>query len=177
MKKLFYAFLLASVALTACNTDETSDLMLTDVELKASIDLVDGSRVAFDQEGDFFWTINDAIGVTTTQSATRFSKMSMKEGGAGQAKATFYAKFMSGTPEGYAVYPHNANHSMDGSVLTYNFPTSYTYTIEDHSYFVTDGTGNSFNPAMWATVENGSVHFKHLGGVLCVHHDCRSARG
>lgn len=168
MKKLFYAFLLASVALTACNTDETSDLMLTDVELKASIDLVDGSRVAFDQEGDFFWTINDAIGVTTTDSKSRFEKMTMKEGGAGQARATFYAKYMSGTPKGYAVYPHNDNHSLDGSVLTYNFPTSYTYKTVDHSYFVTDGTGNSFNPAMWATIENGSVYFKHLGGVLCI---------
>ena len=167
MKKLFFALLLAAVALTGCNKDETTDVVLHDVELKASIDL-NASRVAFDQDGNFFWTVNDAIGVTTTASKSNFQKMKMKDGGAGQATATFKGSYMSGTPEGYAVYPYNNKHKMNGSELTYNFPTSYNYTIEDHSYFVTDGTGNSFNPAMWATIEDGRVHFKHLGGVFCI---------
>ena len=166
MKKLFFALLLAAVALTGCDKDETTDVVMHDVELKASIDL-NASRVAFDQGGNFFWTVNDAIGVTTTTSKSRFAKMTMKDGGAGQATATFKGT-MSGKPEGYAVYPHNREHKMNGSELTYNFPTSYNYTIPDHSYFVTDGTGNSFNPAMWATIEDGSVHFKHLGGVFCI---------
>ena len=49
MKKLFFALLLAAVALTGCNKDETTDVVLRDVELKASIDL-NASRVAFDQD-------------------------------------------------------------------------------------------------------------------------------
>lgn len=167
MKKLFFALLLAAVALTGCDKDETTDVVLHDVELKASIDL-NASRVAFDQGGNFFWTVSDAIGVTTTANKSNFEKMTMKDGGAGQATATFKGSFMSGKPEGYAVYPYNREHTMNGSELTYNFPTSYNYTIEDHSYFVTDGQGNSFNPAMWATIEDGSVHFKHLGGVFCI---------
>ena len=166
MKKLFFALLLAAVALTGCDKDETTDVVLRDVELKASIDL-NASRVAFDQGGNFFWTVEDAIGVTTTTSKSRFSNMTMKDGGEGQATATFKGT-LAGKPEGYAVYPHNREHKMNGSELTYNFPTSYNYTIPDHSYYVADGTGNSFNPAMWATIEDGSVHFKHLGGVFCI---------
>ena len=166
MKKLFFALLLAAVALTGCDKDETTDVVLRDVELKASIDL-NASRVAFDEGGNFFWTVDDAIGVTTTSSKSRFAKMTMKVGGEGQATATFKGT-MAGKPEGYAVYPFNREHKMNGSELTYNFPTSYNYTIQDHGYFVTDGTGNSFNPAMWATIEDGRVHFKHLGGVFCI---------
>lgn len=166
MKKLYLASLVSALAFVGCSEEETFDSFVNDVKIEASID--NGSRVAFGSGGNFFWTINDAIGVTTTASKTTFTKMSIDNEGVGQATATFTGKYMAGSAEGYAVYPYNENHSLSGTELTYNFPTSYDYTIEDHDYFVTDGTGNSFNPPMWSAIEDGKVSFKHLGGVLCI---------
>lgn len=167
MKRLFGFLMLATLAFAGCTNDEGVDFGNGSVSIEASIDQP-GSRVGFNSTGAFFWTINDAIGVTTSGSTTDFSKMSIAAGDEGTATATFSAKYMSGQPEGYAVYPYNANHKMSGSTLTYNFPASYEYTIEDNDYFVLDGTGNSFNPPMWSAIEDGKVFFKHLGGVLCV---------
>ena len=167
MKRLFGFLMLATLAFAGCTNDEGVDFGNGSVSIEASIDQP-GSRVGFNSTGAFFWTINDAIGVTTTGSTTDFSKMSIAAGDEGTATATFSAKYMSGQPKGYAVYPYNANHKMSGSTLTYNFPASYEYTIEDNDYFVLDGTGNSFNPPMWSAIEDGRVFFKHLGGVLCV---------
>lgn len=167
MKRLFGFLMLATLAFAGCTNDEGVDFGNGSVSIEASIDQP-GSRVGFNSTGAFFWTINDAIGVTTSGSTTDFSKMSIADGDKGAATATFSSKYMSGQPEGYAVYPYNANHKMSGSTLTYNFPASYEYTIEDNDYFVLDGTSNSFNPPMWSAIEDGKVFFKHLGGVLCV---------
>ena len=167
MKRLFGFLMMATLAFAGCTNDEGVDFGNGSVSIEASIEQP-GSRVGFNSTGAFFWTIKDAIGVTTSQSASVFSKMSIAAGDEGTATATFSAKYMSGQPEGYAVYPYNANHEMSGSTLTYNFPASYEYTIEDNDYFVLDGTGNSFNPPMWSAIEDGRVFFKHLGGVLCV---------
>lgn len=167
MKRLFGFLMLATLAFAGCTNDEGVDFGNGSVSIEASIEQP-GSRVGFNATGAFFWTINDAIGVTTIGSDSDFSKMSIAAGDEGAATATFSAKYMSGQPSGYAVYPYNANHKMSGSTLTYNFPASYEYTIEDNDYFVLDGTGNSFNPPMWSAIEDGKVFFKHLGGVLCV---------
>lgn len=167
MKKIFWIGLLSTLIIVGCTNEDSFDYFFETVKLEASIDN-SNSRVAFDENGDFLWTINDAIGVTTTGSKNSFSKMNINEGGIGQSKATFIGKYLSGNPEGYAVYPYNKVHKMDGTVLTYNFPISYDYTIEDHDYFVSDGTGNSFNPPMWSAISDGKVHFKHLGGVFCI---------
>ena len=167
MKKNIWIGLLSALILVGCANEESFDSLFETVKLEASIDN-SNSRVAFDADGNFLWTINDAIGVTTTGSKNSFSKMNINEGGIGKSKATFIGKYMSGTPEGYAVYPYNMSHKLDGTELTYNFPVSYDYKIEDHDYFVSDGTGNSFNPPMWSTISDGKVHFKHLGGVFCV---------
>ena len=167
MKKNIWIGLLSALILVGCTNEESFDSLFGTVKLEASIDN-SNSRVAFDENGDFLWTINDAIGVTTTGSKNSFSKMNINEGGIGISKATFTGKYMSGTPEGYAVYPYNKEHKMSGTILTYNFPVSYDYTIEDHDYFVSDGTGNSFNPPMWSAISDGKVHFKHLGGVFCI---------
>lgn len=167
MKKFLGILMLATIAFVGCTTDEGVDSLNDSIKIEAAIDQP-GSRVGFSSTGDFFWTVNDAIGVTTTQSASSFSKMSITAGNEGESTATFTARYMAGEPSGYAVYPYNAGHKMAGTTLTYNFPASYEYAIEDNDYFVLDGTGNSFNPPMWSAIADGKVYFKHLGGVLCV---------
>lgn len=88
--------------------------------------------------------------------------------GSGTGSGTFDGT-VSGEIEGYAVYPYNTNHNITKSTLTYNFPDTYTYTKVDEDYFsAAQGQGNSFNPAMWGAIVDGSVSMKHLGGVFCI---------
>lgn len=167
MKKRIGIALLSALAMVSCNKEETFVKVDEMVEIKATI-YQEQTKVGFDSYGKFYWTVNDAIGVTTTSNKASFAKMTMDPADQGKASATFSARYMAGSPEGYAIYPYSNAHKMNGSVLTYTLPSSYDYTIEDHDYHVTDGSGNSFNPAMWSAISNGKVAFRHLGGILCV---------
>lgn len=159
---------MAAVMVAACSYEDELSVPLQKGMLTAS---VEGSRsttrAGFDGEGKFYWSTPDYLGVTTSNSTTSFSKLELKTGG-GTASATFEGT-VSGTIEGYAVYPYNDKHAVNSTTLTYNFPSSYTYTKVDGDYFTTtQGEGNSFNPAMWGSIVNGSVQLKHLGGVFCI---------
>lgn len=136
--------------------------------LKATVEGTNSStRAGFDNSGAFYWSEGDQIGVTTTASSNSFSALTLKEG-SGTGSATFDGT-ISGEIEGYAVYPYNIDHNITGSTLTYNFPATYTYTKVDEDYFSAEqGKGNSFNPAMWGAIVDGSVSMKHLGGVFCI---------
>ena len=154
---------MAAVMMAACSYEDELSAPLQKGVLTAS---VEGSRsttrAGFDAGGAI-----DYLGVTTSGNTASFTKLEMKTGG-GTASATFEGT-VSGTIEGYAVYPYNDDHSMNGTELTYNFPSSYTYNKVDTDFFTTpQGEGNSFNPAMWGSIVNGSVQLKHLGGVFCI---------
>lgn len=159
---------MAASLITACSNEEELTSTTTEGMLRATMEESHpATRVGFDTQGKFFWSQNDALGVTTSSAPTTFTKFTLQEG-CGQASGAFSGKY-SGKIEGYAVYPYNTNHSMNGTTLTYNFPTSYTYSQVDTDYFTTEqGKGNSFNPAMWGSINNGSVALKHLGGVFCI---------
>lgn len=159
---------MAAVMMAACSYEDELSAPLQKGVLTAS---VEGSRsttrAGFDAGGKFYWSAIDYLGVTTSGNTASFTKLEMKTGG-GTASATFEGT-VSGTIEGYAVYPYNDDHSMNGTELTYNFPSSYTYNKVDTDFFTTpQGEGNSFNPAMWGSIVNGSVQLKHLGGVFCI---------
>ena len=159
---------MAASLITACSNEEELTSTTTEGMLRATMEESHpATRVGFDTQGKFFWSQNDALGVTTSSAPTTFTKFTLQEG-CGQASGAFSGKY-SGKIEGYAVYPYNTNHSMNGTTLTYNFPTNYTYSQVDTDYFTTEqGKGNSFNPAMWGSINNGSVALKHLGGVFCI---------
>lgn len=159
--------------LTACTDEDQSVSNLHEGGLKATVESNRvSSRAGFttgeENKGAFYWSKDDKIGVTTTASKSVFSVLTMDESGIGQSSATFNGT-INGTPEGYAVYPCDDNHRMDGSTLTYYFKSEYTYSKVDAD-FTTDvqGTGNSFNPPMWGNVAGGTVALKHLGGVCCI---------
>lgn len=159
---------MAAFMITACSNEEELAFTATKGMLKATVESNNPTtRVGFDAEGVFYWSTGDALGVTTSTSKDRFNKFTLSEG-SGQASGTFSGTYV-GTIEGYAVYPYNESHSMSGTTLAYNFPASYTYSKVDTDYFTEiKGTGNSFNPAMWGSISNGSVSLKHLGGVFCI---------
>lgn len=159
--------------LTACTDEDQSVSNLHEGGLKATVESNRiSSRAGFttgeENKGAFYWSKDDKIGVTTTASKSVFSVLTMDESGIGQSSATFNGT-INGTPEGYAVYPCDDNHRMDGSTLTCHFKSEYTYTKVDAD-FATDkqGEGNSFNPPMWGNIAGGTVALKHLGGVCCI---------
>lgn len=159
--------------LTACTDEDQSAPALHEGVLKATVENNNiSSRAGFtavgDDKGTFYWSKGDKIGVTTSINKLGFSSLTMDESGIGQATATFNGT-LSGTPEGYAVYPYNDNHSMNDNTLTYHFEPNYTYTSVDADFTTNEqGQGNSFNPPMWGNIVNGGVALKHLGGVCCI---------
>ena len=82
--------------------------------------------------------------------------------GAGEAVGIFEG-VMSGEPEGIAVYPFGSGR-LDNGTFVYSLPQEYTYGQADSQY--ANPFGISHNAPMWGIVENGSVNFKHLGGVI-----------
>lgn len=154
--------------ITACSNEVDFGNQFADGMLVATVEQGQPStRVGFAENGDFYWSTGDQLGVTTSQNKTSFSALTLSAG-SGTSKGSFQGT-VTGEIEGYAVYPHNASHALNGATLTYNFPASYTYSKVDADYFTaTQGEGNSFNPAMWGAINNGSVTVKHLGGVFCI---------
>ena len=161
---------MATYLITACSNENDEELISTSTKgiLSATVEGNHSStRAGFASDGKFYWSKKDQLGVTTSQNASSFSALSLKNG-IGTASGTFDG-VINGTIGDYAVYPYYDNHSINDATLTYNFPTSYTYNKVDADYFTTvQGEGNSFNPAMWGKIVNGAVQMKHLGGVFCI---------
>lgn len=168
----------ATTLLAGCSNEDDFGTKVTNGMLRATMESnASGmARAGFDDKGVFYWSEGDRLGVTMqdgTGYTTGFTALTLVEGGAGQATASFSGD-MTGTIAGYAAYPYNDGHSIstaEGSTttLTYNFPKEYSYTKVDADYQTeTKGKGNSYNPAMWGKIENSNVALKHLGGVFCI---------
>ena len=167
----------ATALLTGCNNEDDFGTKVTNGMLRATMESnASGmARAGFDVNGAFYWSEGDRLGVTMQNGndyTTGFTALTLVEGGAGQATASFSGN-MTGTIAGYAAYPYNDGHSVSTTsattTLTYNFPKEYSYTKVDADYQTdTKGKGNSYNPAMWGKIENSNVALKHLGGVFCV---------
>lgn len=167
----------ATALLTGCNNEDDFGTKVTNGMLRATMESnASGmARAGFDANGAFYWSEGDRLGVTMQDGAdytTGFTALTLVEGGAGQATASFSGD-MTGTIAGYAAYPYNDGHAVSTTggttTLTYNFPKEYSYTKVDADYQTdTKGKGNSYNPAMWGKIENSNVALKHLGGVFCI---------
>lgn len=169
MKKLFYISSIVGLGFIACTNEQTNSIIENTYRLEAQIEnSKTESRVGFENiTGNFFWTENDQIGVTTTTSVTTFQGMTLSSG-IGEPNGVFEGT-ISGTPNGYAVYPFISknNHAItNNGILTFNFPETYTYTSLDKDYGLKNG--NSFNAPMWSKIIGGDLSFKHLGGVICI---------
>lgn len=167
--KYLTSLAMAALLLAACSDEqELASIPSGEGILRATVEGASpATRAGFDSEGAFYWTTGDQLGVTTTSSSNSFSALTLQSG-AGQASGTFDGK-ISGELGSYAVYPYSASHSLSSTTLTYNFPATYNYTKVDVDFFsATQGEGNSFNPAMWGSISNGSTQLEHLGGVFCI---------
>ena len=138
------------------------------------------TRAIFDQYGAFHWQTGDKIGVSTSGS-TGLSSLTLDHTTSGNVVTGSAPVCFNGEIDGeigsYAVYPYSASHSISGQTLTYNLPSSYTYSSVDENYY-TQGTEsyiNSANPPAWGKITSKddelSTELKHLCGVLCVRID------
>lgn len=169
MKKIAFYLVGAAAMFAACDKDEE----LFDVTNSGEEAVVEGyhheltasvandnpaSRAGFDlTDATFHWLAGDEISVTNENG--QFTKYTLKTG-AGTASATFQTDGQIGTPQGYALHPHSASHSVDGSTLTFNLPATYTYTHTAGEYGAAPMVA-----AFEANAEN--LLFKHVGGAFC----------
>ena len=160
---------MAALVLAACSDEQEFASIPSGGVLTATVEGTSpNTRAGFDAEGAFYWTKGDQLGVTTSANTGSFTALTLADASSGQTSGTFDGT-ISGEIGSYAVYPYSSSHSISNSTLTYNLPASYTYTKVDTDYFTeTKGEGNSFNPAMWGSISNGSTQLKHLGGVFCI---------
>ncbi len=167
MRTCFISMAIAmSLVIVSCGQQDNYE----ESQLRECVLTVDSpdTKVGFDINNNFYWSKGDAIGVSTTQSGLNFVALTL-EGTYGQSTATFKG-LINGELSTYAVYPYyELKHKINGSQLTYYLPSSYTYTHVDQGVdSAVQGEGNSYNPMMWAKIENGGAQFKHLGGMFIV---------
>ncbi len=160
--KALFIGLLAAMTVVSCGQKEDFGYDPDLKTLSVKVEEAPSTKVGFtDGAAEFFWTAEDQIGVNTA-TTKRFFPMTLSSE-AGKATGTFSAN-LANDPAGYAVYPYNSNWALAGTNLTYTLPNSYTYESVDSEYAKKDG--QSHNAAMWGTISNNSVYFKHLGGVI-----------
>ncbi len=168
MKHIFYAGLCMAALATSCSNDMSFDGTHT-VQLDATV-TAEKSRAAFKSDGSFYWQSGDQIGVLTVGNENAvskdFSPFTLKSGEK-TASATFEGN-ISGAVGSYAIYPYDKAQTLENNTLSYTFPSEYTYTKVDQEIFLSSQDGNSFRPAMLASITNNSMAFKHLGAIFCI---------
>lgn len=156
MKRFYSFFVVLAIALVTigCSKTEHLDYNIGDSVLKATVEADVNTKVGFTNSTNwpFFWHTGDQIwvngGVMETSSPT------------GSASANFTGTGID-TQTGYAVYPFSkATRNVSNNVVTWNFPTSYSLSTLDADFFAT-----AQDVPMYAVVNNGSAHFKHLAAI------------
>ena len=163
---LFAGLCMAALA-TSCSDNLSETGGTQSVQLDATVS-AENTRAAFNESGKFYWQSGDKIGVITSADApsTKFTALTLKSG-AGEGSATFEGT-ISGNLGSYAIYPYDEKQEVKNNTLTYTFPSSYAYSKVDQTFFPEAKDGNSFNPAMFASISGEKIAFKHLGGVFCI---------
>ena len=155
MKRIAYIMAFAMFLAVSCQIDDLQDKSIPESQTSRKVLTVgaaedDGTRVSFDESNAFYWHKGDRIGVITTAG---FKEMVIDDAYHGQASGVFTGDFEEEMGD-YVVYPYG-NHTLEGDVLTYLLPSSYTYSsIEDDA--------NSFNPPMLGKIEGGNATLNHI---------------
>lgn len=82
---------MATFLITACSNENDEELISTSTKgiLSATVEGNHSStRAGFASDGKFYWSKKDQLGVTTSQNASSFSALSLKNG-IGTASGTF----------------------------------------------------------------------------------------
>lgn len=159
MKRLSYLIAFTIFLTLSCQKNETSGDGILGSEkysrtLAVSVADDPGTRVGFDEDGDFYWQKGDDVGVQTSDG---LKVMLLDDEYAGMASGVFTGDFEAQTGE-VVVYPYGA-HIVTGESLAYCLPSSYDYAS------INDGA-NSYNPPMYGRIEDGQVVLNHLASFV-----------
>ena len=181
MKRCLILAIGAAVAVASgCDTEVNPDSEL-DSGHSITLRVSDSqTRAIFDPYGHFHWQTGDKIGVSTVGS-TELGALALDHTASGNVvtgtEPVYFSGNLNGAIGSYAVYPYSASHRISGQTLTYNLPSSYTYSSVDENYYTqgSESYGNSANPPAWGTITSDadelSTELRHLCGVLCVRID------
>lgn len=161
MKKVTLFATMAALVFASCNKEENLQLEMSNHTITASMETDSpDTRTAFDRNsGALYWISGDDIAVLNTNGS--FTEYTLTSG-AGTANATFTAKAKIGDNTTYALHPYSL-HNYNNSALTFNLPTTYTYTDTEK--------GNEYGAAPMIAqtdeVDASNFYFEHLGGAFC----------
>ncbi len=179
-KHITFVALAAAVIATSCTSDDIAGQKQSQtgsqtVTLTASVN--EGqTRVGMTKEGTsakFYWHKGDKISVLTTDGTTFSNTEFSTTDEDGTTSAAFTGE-VTGTVAGYALYPYNKDYKFDGTAApTYNLPSEYTYTTVESNIFSKDNSypSNSTNIPMLGKITDGSIAFKHIGGLAVIRID------
>lgn len=143
------------MAMASCTHEEMVNSM-SESRLNVTVESVnEHSRVGFEKDEDwsFFWHNGDKIWVNEGIMSTN---------DADKSKTATFTGYGVNTSSGYAVYPYAmAEDNVNGSQLTWNFPSTYTYDDVDADFFT-----SAQGIPMYAKVKDGKASFKHLGAIV-----------
>ena len=139
-----------SFLMTGCRADEALESVgLT--TMTAGIEEV--TKASVNDAGVVVWNAGDAVSVF---NGIGFDTLTLV-GTGGSATGVFQGS-TSGPAQSVALYPASAEHSCDGSSVSFHLPSSYTYAEN----------GNARMPMMALVSGTGTIKFRHLGGVMKV---------
>ncbi|MBQ8602095.1 MAG: hypothetical protein IJ413_06040 [Bacteroides sp.] len=151
----FYLGIALAMAMASCTHEEMVNSM-SESRLNVTVESVnEHSRVGFEKDEDwsFFWHNGDKIWVNEGIMSTN---------DADKSKTATFTGYGVNTSSGYAVYPYAmAEDNVNGSQLTWNFPSTYTYDDVDADFFT-----SAQGIPMYAKVKDGKASFKHLGAIV-----------
>ena len=160
MKKIVYIMVLAALLSASCQKADPGDDIPDDIRqyriLTVGVADKPDSRVGFDESKSFYWHKGDKIGVLTSAG---FKEMTLDDRYHGQESGVFVGDFTEDFGD-HVVYP-SGMHQLDGEVLTYVLPSSYTYAS-------IIGDVNSFNPPMFGDVTGNRASLMHLASFFKV---------
>lgn len=136
--------------LAGCQDGEALESVET-TALTAEIEGVTKALVS--DAGVVVWNAGDAISVF---NGSGFDTLTLV--GAGGSATGVFRGSTFGPVQSVALYPASAEHSCDGSSVSFHLPSSYTYAEN----------GNARMPMMALVSGTGTVKFRHLGGVMKV---------
>ena len=161
MKTTIYIMAAAVLLAVSCQrmesqSDDIPDDLVNYRTLTVGVADDQETRVGFDENNSFYWHKGDKIGVMTSAG---FKEMTLDDRYQGNSTGVFVGDFAEEIGE-HIVYP-SGSHTLDGGVLTYVLPSSYTYTS-------ITGDVNSFNPPMFGGVSGNRATLLHLASFFKV---------
>lgn len=164
MRKYVLSLLAMTMILSgSCTQEIDSPIVKKSFEVIAIMEGDDQTRSEVTEKGHLTWSEYDMISIFTTDGNQVKGEL-YHGAGTSTARFTYEIESPDVKANGYAVYPHNEDHSLDGNAMTIAMPAVYElgeHTANTNAVML--AVPSSPNP------EKVSFEFKHLGAVIRFH--------